>query len=47
MKLIDQAFSSMVEAEFINRDNTDIHDERVYSEMLRLWQNGKFSLKQI
>lgn len=47
LKLIDQAFSSMVEECFLNQDNTDSYNERVYSEMLRLWRNGKFEMKHI
>lgn len=46
-RLIDQAFSSMVEESFLDQDNTDGYNERVYSEMLRLWQNGKSDLKQL
>lgn len=47
LKLIDQAFSSMVEESFLNQDNTDSYNERVYSEILRLWHSGKAELKQI
>lgn len=47
MKLIDQSFSSMVEEEFMKHDNGNSYQERVYTEILRLWHNDRLDLKQI
>lgn len=47
LKLIDQAFSSMVEESFLNQVSTDSYNERVHTEMLRLWHDGKNGMKQI
>ncbi len=46
-KFIDQAFLSMVEDSFLDHGNTDSYNKRVYSEILRLWQNSKSNIKQI
>lgn len=46
-KLIDQAFSSMVEENFLENDNAGSYNKRVYTEMLRLWQSGKSEMKQL
>ena len=47
MKLIDQAFSSMVQERYTNSDDHNEYRERVYAEICRLWEVGCSSLKQI
>lgn len=47
MKLIDQAFSSMVQDSYTNSDDHNEYRERVYTEICRLWEVGCSTLKQI
>lgn len=47
MKLIGQAFSSMVQDEYSGEENHDEYHERVYNEIFRMWKSGFHELKQI
>ena len=47
MKLIDQAFSSMVQDSYTASDDHNEYRERVYAEIYRLWEAGCSTLKQI
>lgn len=47
MKLIQQAFSSMVQDEYTSFDGHDEYRERVYTEIFRLWKEDSGCFKQI
>lgn len=47
MRLIQQAFSAMVQDNYTGLENHDEYRDRVYTEILRLWKNGCSSLKQV
>lgn len=47
MKLIDQAFSSMVQDSYSSTVDHNEYQERVYTEIFRLWKDGCSSLKQL
>ncbi|MBQ8172105.1 MAG: hypothetical protein IJZ95_08970 [Oscillospiraceae bacterium] len=47
MKLIQQAFSSMVQDEYTSFDGHDEYRERVYTEIFRLWKEDSGCIKQI
>lgn len=47
MKLIEQAFSSMIQDSYTNSNDHNEYGERVYAEMCRLWKVGCSTLKQI
>ncbi len=47
MKLIDQAFSSMVQDSYSSLTGHDEYQERVYTEICRLWKDGCPGLKQV
>ncbi len=47
LKLIDQAFSSMVQDSYTSSGERDEYRERVYTEICRLWKAGCPNLKQV
>ena len=47
MKLIQQAFSTMVQDEYTSFNGHDEYRERVYTEMLRMWKENSGSIKQL
>lgn len=47
MKLIDQAFSSMVQDSYASLPEHNEYQERVYTEMCRLWKDGCSGVKQV
>ena len=47
MKLIQQAFSSMVQDEYTSFDGHDEYRERVYTEIFRLWKEDVGCIRQI
>lgn len=47
MKLIDQAFSSIVQDSYSSITDRNEYQERVYTEICRLWKDGSSKLKQV
>lgn len=47
MKLIEQAFASMVQDEYSAESNRDEYHERVFNEIFRMWKSGISELKQL
>jgi len=47
MKLIDQAFSCMVQDSYAGLSDHDEFQERVYTEICRLWKDGSPKIKQV
>lgn len=47
MKLIDQAFSSMVQDSYSSLSDHNEYQERVYTEICKLWKDGCPELKQL
>lgn len=47
MKLIDQAFSCMVQDSYAGLSDHDEYQERVYTEICRLWKDGSPEIKQV
>ncbi len=47
MKLIDQAFSCMVQDSYASLSDHNEYQERVYTEIYRLWKDGSSEIKQI
>lgn len=47
MKLIEQAFSSMVQDSYSSLSDHNEYQERVYTEICRLWKDGCSGLKQL
>lgn len=47
MKLIDQAFSSMVQDSYSSLSEHNEYQERVYTEICRLWKDGGSKIKQV